>query len=233
MSAHIVNETSKVNLDQLATEIRREFAAAHEAGRSRVDHAIAAGKHLLKVKESINRGLRRWLEQHNFNKTDCYDFMLLARHEESVRSSGHCSVAAALRMLRTKSGGPQRSNKSNKRGGSPLSKAAWTKATIDERRRFLDSIGVNSFCEALSFAFRAELKRRVAGQQAAATSALSETVAAAIRQALSFQKSATDKDAPAIGVANALNGINNKLNRNGLDLNDIEVVIRAAAKCAA
>jgi hypothetical protein len=234
MSADIVNETSEVNLEQLVAEIRRECAAAREAGRSRVDHAIAAGKHLLKVRERIGRGLRRWLEQHGFSKTDCYDFMLLAQHEQSVRSSGQSSIAAALRMLRAKSVGPKRpGNKTNKRDGSPLSKAPWTKATINQRQRYLDDIGVDSFCEACSFAFRAELKRRVGKQQAAMGSALAGTVAAAIRHALSIQKTATDKDAPAIGVANALNGINNKLASAGLDLNDIEVVIRATTKCAA
>jgi hypothetical protein len=34
---------------------------------------------------------------------------------------------------------------------------------------------------------------------------------------------------PAIGVANALNAINNKLRVAGLDLNDIEIIIHAPA----
>jgi hypothetical protein len=118
-------------------------------------------------------------------------------------------------MLRANSG------KSKKSNASPLSKAAWTKATIWERRRFLDSLGVDSFCEALSHTFRTELKRRVAGQQAAETTELGKTIAAAFRQVLSLQKAGKPKDGPAMGVVSALNAINNKLTAAGLDLNNI------------
>jgi hypothetical protein len=71
------------------------------------------------------------------------------------------------------------SGKSKKSGasGSPLSKAAWTKATVQERQEFLDTIGADSICTALSFTLGAELKRRVADQQRATTSALRQTVA--------------------------------------------------------
>jgi hypothetical protein len=220
----------EVNLEQLAAEIRLDCVAVEEAGRCALDRAIAAGKRLLQVKEHIDHGFRQWLKQHGFNKTNCYDFMLLARNEESVRSSGHISIAAALRMLRAKSGRNRSSNKTYKSNGSPLTKAAWNKATIAERRQFLDAIGVDSVLEAVSFAFRAELKRRVAGQQAAKVSALSEHIAAAIRQALSCQKSAQDnKDAPAMGVVSALGFINNKLAKAGLDLNNITAVTIDAA----
>ena len=227
----IIANNPAINLEQLAAEIRLDCTAVEEAGRCALDRAIAAGKRLLQVKECIDRGFRQWLKQHGFNKTNCYDFMLLARNEASVRSSGHSSIAAALRMLRAKSGhSNQSSNKPNKSNGSPLTKAAWKKATIAERRQFLDAIGVDSVLEAVSFAFRAELKRRVAGQQAAKTSALSEHIAAAIRQALSCQKSAEDsKGTPAMGVVAALGFINIKLAAAGLDLNNITAVTIDAA----
>jgi hypothetical protein len=122
--SEIIADTPKVNLEQLAAEIRLACVAVEEAGRCALDRAIAAGKRLLQVKECIDRGLRQWLKQHGFNKTDCYDFMLLARNEESVRSSGHSSIAAALRILRAKSSHPNRSsNKTNKSDGWPLTKA--------------------------------------------------------------------------------------------------------------
>jgi hypothetical protein len=212
--------SSDVNLEQLADEIRLDCVAVEEAGRCALDRAITAGKRLLKVRECIGRGLRQWLQQHGLSKTVCYDFILLARNEESVRSPGHSSVAAALRMLRAKS-----SRKASKpKAKSLLTKALWIAAGIEERRRFLDSIGVNSFCEAFSPPFRAELRRRVGGQRAAMTSALGETVAAAFRQVLSLQKSAKLKDTPAMGVAAALNAVNNKLGAAGLDLNNITAV---------
>ena len=216
------------DLDEEALHIRQEIASAEDAGRYRLNHAIAAGKHLLKVQVCIKRGFRRWLQDHGLSRSTCYDYMLLAQHEESIRSSGHSSVAAALRMLRTKSGKPNKSGKSSK-SNSPLSKAAWTKATVEERRRFLDSIGTNAVCEALSLDFRSDLKRRVAGQQAAITSALCETIAAGVRQVLSLQKAAKAKEVPATGVASALNAINNKLATAGFDLNNLTVGINIAA----
>jgi hypothetical protein len=124
-------------------------------------------------------------------------------------------------MLRAKS-----SKKTSKpKPKSPLTKAIWTAASVEERRRFLDSIGVDSFCEAFSTSFRAELRRRVSGQRAAMSSALGDTLAAAFRQALSLQKSAKSKE-----VAAALNAVNNKLGGAGFDLNNITgVIIDAAA----
>jgi hypothetical protein len=80
---------------------------------------------------------------------------------------------------------------------------------------------VASFCEALSHTFRTELKRRVAGQQAAESTALGETIAAAFRRVLSLQKAGKPKDGPAMAVVSALNAINNKLAAAGLDLNNI------------
>jgi hypothetical protein len=120
-------------------------------------------------------GFRDWLRQHGFNKADAYDFMLLARNAETARNSGHSSIHAT-QMLRAKVGNSGKSKKSGA-SGSPLSKAAWTKATVQERQEFLDTIGADSICTALSFTLRAELKRRVADQQRATTSALGETVA--------------------------------------------------------
>jgi len=219
MTSHIGNSASKVNLDDLAAQIRRECDAAIEAGRVRIDHAIAAGKHALEAQERVGRGFRRWLQLHQLRKSTVYDYMLLARSEGSVRSSGHSSIAAALRMLRGK---PKKA--AEPKSKSPLSKAIWSAATIEERRRFLDSIGVNELCAAISPAFRTELRRRVGGQQAARTSALGGTLAAAFRQALSLQKSAA-KDAPAMGVVSTLNAINNKLTAAGFDLNHITGVV--------
>jgi hypothetical protein len=222
-----VHDTTDVNLDQLAAKIREECAAADMAGRAALDHGISAGKYCLQVRKQIGRGFRGWLQQHGLKKTTVYDFIKLAEHEESVRRSGHSSIAAALRMLRGKTSKSSSFSESTNKSGtnSSLTKAAWTKATPDERQKFLDDIGADSICGALSFALRAELRRRVAGQQRATTSALSETIAKAIRQALSLQKVTKPKDSPAPGVVSALNAINNKLEAAGLDLNNVTVVI--------
>ena len=203
MTENIVTESTAVNLTDLAAEIRLECAAANEAGRSHLEHVFAAGKRLiaardLVAKQRIAGGFRAWLQEVGVNRTDAYDYIALAQNEERVRNSGHSSAVAALRMLRAKPwpGATGKSNKSAKPGsGSPLTKSAWTAATVEERRRFLDSVGADALCAAFSLALRAELRRRVAGQRAAQASALSDTIAAGLRQALSLQKTSKPKDA--------------------------------------
>jgi hypothetical protein len=168
-----------LDLHAEANKIRGEFDAANTAGRTRLQHGIAAGFRLLKVDEYLKRGARHkggfcdWLRQHGFNKADAYDFMLLAGNAETARNSAHSSIHAILQMLRAKVGNSGKSKKSGA-SGSPLSKAARTKATVQERQAFLDTIG--RFC-LHSTKLLAELKRRVGDQQRATTSALGEAVA--------------------------------------------------------
>jgi hypothetical protein len=212
--------TTNVNLDTLAEQIRREFGEISSAGRSCLEHAIAAGQHLLQARKQIGRGFRRWLQQHDLKKTCAYECIQLAEHAETVRTSGHSSIHAALRGLRSK-GSPR--NSTPKPPPSPLNKAAWDAASLHGRRRFLDAVGSNALCAAFSVPLRAELRRRVGGRKPAATSPLEDTVAKAIRQALSLQLAS--KDMPTASVAAALNAINAKLAAAGMDLNNIAVMI--------
>jgi hypothetical protein len=48
-----------------------------------------------------------------------------------------------------------------------------------------------------------------------------EQATAALRQALSMQKTTKDKNTAAMGVATSLNMINNLLSKDGADLNNI------------
>jgi len=148
------------------------------------------------------------------------DALNAALADGSIHPGMHRRDAVALRK-------PPRTTTSSP--STPLSKAAWSKATVEERRRFLDAIGADPLCAVFSIALRAELRRRVGGQQRAKTSALGDTITKALQQALSLQKVTTTKDAPAMGVASALNAVNNKLNSHGLDLNNITIVIDPAA----
>jgi hypothetical protein len=231
MELHIADEFSEVNL--LAARIREECAAIDAEGaavemasRAALEHAFVAGEHAIQARAKIGCGFRKWLADHGLKKSAIYNYIRLAEHKATVQSSGHFSIAAALRMLCAKSGNSGKSGKSRKSNvDSPLSKAAWTKASLEERREFLVAVGADALCKALSFTLRAELSRRVAGQRRATSSALDETLSKAIRQALSLQKSAKSKDGPAMGVAAALNAINNKLTSVGMDLNDISVAI--------
>jgi hypothetical protein len=140
----------------------------------------------------------------------------------TIHSGMERKDALALRKPKKKTTTPDNTGKA---GTSSLNKAAWVKATVEERRHFINAIGADSLCEALSITMRAELRRRVAGQRRTAMSALDEIITKAMRQALSLQKASKVKDSPAPGVAAALNAVNNKLEAGGLDLNNVTIAV--------
>src|SRR5262249_10477828 len=79
----------KVDPEIEAVALQREFALANEAGKNRVEHAITAGEHLLRVKTVIKRGFQRWLAEHGFSKAFAYECLKLAEHTQSVRHAEH------------------------------------------------------------------------------------------------------------------------------------------------
>jgi hypothetical protein len=152
----IVTPASSVNvLEEHAVAIKNGCRAFHDMGQNRIDIALAVGKHVIAVQERIGRGLRAWLKEWGLNKTDCYDFMLLARNEESVRSSGHSSVAAALRMLRKSSGSPRKAKEAK---SQPDGISWWKRASDPERTGFLDGVGISDFRQAMSLTFYRQLR---------------------------------------------------------------------------
>ena len=190
-----------------------------------------AGDALIAVKPKVlalNVSWQRWLRENCLTALSTAQlYIQLAEHraeiEAEIQRGVELSLRSARRLISTKA------PKCSKPPVTPLRKAVWVGATPEDRRAFLDSIGMEAVLQALSPSARAELHRRVAGQHAAKTSALSETIAAGLRQALSLQKAARSEAGPAMGVAPALNAINNKLAAAGFDLNYIRVVIDPAA----
>jgi hypothetical protein len=190
MSEDITTDSYNVNvLEERAAAIKREWRAYHAAGQSRLEHAFAAGHHLVAVQERLGRGLRGWLKDHGLNKTDCYDFMLLARHEESVRTSGHSSVAAALRMLRKSSGSTGKAKAESK----PDQASLWKRMSAAERTAFLDDVGVDDFRLAMSFNFYRQIRDLVRVEKVESTPSGKGTALA--KTALSHIKAADKADA--------------------------------------
>jgi hypothetical protein len=160
---HIAN-ASEVNqildLDGLLVCIKLEFEDVEKAEGTALDHAIAAAHHLNRARDLLPPkhpgGFRGWMEAHGLKKTQCYSYMKLAANEASVRTSGHTSIIAALKAL-------SRAKPRKPKSESPraLTKAAWVNATSDERREFLDAIGVDEILEAMSGEFGHKLRARV------------------------------------------------------------------------
>jgi hypothetical protein len=223
-----------VDLAVLADTIRSHHQFVMAAINKGLDHAIAAGEGLNVAHEIVPHG--KWttyVHSCDLNERTARRYMQLAKARSMIEGNRsratELSIAGALRLIGGNSKGKTKIDRTAS-SSPPLSKAAWAKASIEDRRRFLEAIGANSLCEALSFALRAELRRRIAGQQTATTSSLAETIAKALRQALSLQKANnTSMDTPAAGVAAALDAVNNKLAGANLDLNNLVVVLDVMA----
>jgi hypothetical protein len=225
----------------LAEIARNAHAAVCNAAHEVVREAITAGTALLKLKEKIRHG--EWLHylqrhcplgEHTGRTARCY--MQLAAHRELIEANwqhaANLSLRGALKLIGSKD--PNKSEKSKAKTAAALSSLAWSNATADERRRFVDAVGLISWLAAMPPSWSAELERRIVGLRGATTKNVDQTLSKALRQVLSLQKSFERagnperlKDNTSASVAAALNAILNKLKATGFDLNDVEVVTRA------
>jgi len=227
----------KPDRTQLADDVRRHHKDVVNGVLDALNHALDAGDALNAAKESKEVPRGEWaafVRQCGINERVARRYMQLAKARSVIEAKrtreSDLSLAEALRLLSNHK--PKNKPNKPKAAPSPLTKASWRQATVEQRRGFLDAIGAAELCAAFSLGLRMELQRRVAGLARMAVSAVGETIAKGIRQALSLQKAAKPKDVPAVGVANALNGINNKLAASGLDLNHITIVIDPEATLA-
>jgi hypothetical protein len=173
------NARSEGALDRLTFSIRQQLALIEQYESDALLYACAAGEDLNRVHDLVRSrpgGFRGWLEEHGLKKSACYNYMLIAKHWESVQSSGHRSIDAALRALRTKpSNTSKHSESENAEPKSPaLSQesmvATWVNFTPDQRLALLeaigigevlDTIGVDGVLAGMSPEFGRELRARV------------------------------------------------------------------------
>jgi hypothetical protein len=236
MSDNINTKPEIVKTDDrkaLVEIIRTSHRAVRDAAHNIGHEAITAGTALLKLKELVKHGeWRHYLERHcELGDRTARVYMQLAEHRELIEANrqhaADLSLRGALKLIGKEPDKDGKSAKSAKTATS-LSTLAWSNATVEERCRFVDAIGFISWLAAIHPSWFPELERRIDGQRTAATKNVDQTLSKALRQALSLQKIANDKDHTSVSVAAALNAILNKLKATGLDLNDVEVTtIRA------
>jgi hypothetical protein len=218
----------------LAEIARKAHAAVCNAAHNIVREAITAGRALLKLKERVRHGeWTNYLPRHcGYDDRTARVYMQLARHADLFEGNWQRAAVLSLRGALKLIGKASKSDKSAKsaKASPALSFLAFLNATVQDQRRFVDAIGLIAWLAAMPPAWFPELERRIDGQRAAKSAnwRIDTTISKALRQALSLQQTATNKDASA-GVAAALNGILNKLRAAGFDLNDVDVVIQASA----
>jgi hypothetical protein len=251
MPENIVTDTADVNLTEIAATIRAELRSEGKVGAALLHHAMRAGDGLNLAQANqhkTNLTWKQWLRANCLiSPRTALVRQQLARHREEIeaevqRVGDYFSIRAALRKItKTK-------KKSSDKPKPPTDVASflsiWNKADHQTRVAILDLIGIDALLEALSQQLRREIERRVLNRHHKASAKtngkFNEQAAAALRQALSMQKIAKDKNTMAMGVVSALNMINNLLAKGGIDLNnvvgleiDLQATVAKATKEAA
>ena len=238
MNENIATDTPTVKTDDckaLVEIIRTSHQAVRNAAHNILREAITAGEALLKLKKGlIRRGeWGHYLRKHcEVGERTAQIYMRLAEHraelEANPQRAADLSLRGALKLIGKE---PNKGDKSAKpaRTATPLPTLAWSNATPEQRQHFVSGIGLVPWLAAIPPAWLDDLERRIGTHRAAAVKPFDATISKALRQALSLQKMAKNKDNTSAAVAAALNGILNKLTTRGLDLNDLEVVVQASA----
>jgi hypothetical protein len=230
----IIADTLEVNLTDVAATIRTELQNEKGAGAALLRSAMAAGDALNLAQANLhktNRSWESWLRENCLISTRTAEVrQQLANHRAEIeaevqRVGDYFSIRAALRKIsKTKKKSP---NKPKLPPDVSSFLSIWRKADHQTRVAVLDAIDAEGegLLGALSQQLRREIERRVLNKHHTASAKTNGKVngqaAAALRQALSMQKTTKDKNTAAMGVAASLNMINNLLIKDGVDLNNI------------
>jgi hypothetical protein len=228
----VIADTPEVNLVDVAATIRAELRNETKAGAAVLHHAMAAGDALNLAQANqhkTNFTWKQWVRQTCFiSVRTAFVRQQLAHHRAEIeaeiqRVGDYLSIRAALRKITKTKKKPSAKPKLPPDVTSFL--ATWKNADHQTRVAILDAIGGEGLLGALSQQLRREIERRVLNLHRKASAKtngkFNEQAAAALRQALSMQKTTTDKNTTAMGVAASLNMINNLLTKDGVDLNNI------------
>jgi hypothetical protein len=162
-------------IDELLADIQLECAAIDHAESGALDHAFEEGKFARRLRDLLPHkfpgGFRGLLEGRGLKKTQVYDCILLAKHEDSVRRAGHSSIRAALKALRAKPPKTKSGKSENIRPDvkvAPIDSTAVVKwfnhtAFRKERLEVLNRIDINAdeFLEAIPSKLRHALMARL------------------------------------------------------------------------
>jgi hypothetical protein len=231
MSNTIPTPNRQEHLAGLTAKAKSEHLAVGHALGNALQHAMNCGDALLAIREMVPDG--KWQaylrDQTDIPARSARVYQQVAKSRPLLEREGSAaapiSIAQALAYLRDPEAKRPTSRATN---ASKLNLLAWTAASPDARRRFLDGIGLIALLAALPPTWRAEIDRRVNGQRSAAISPLGDKATKALRSALSHLAQKTDQDR-ASALA-GLGGIGNLLAAHGLDLHDIEITVAVAAR---
>jgi hypothetical protein len=231
MPEDITTDTADVNLTEVAATIRNELKNEHKSGAALLHHALNASDALNLAhanRHKTNLSWKQWLRENCFvSVRTAFVRQQLARHRKEIeaevqRVGDYLSIRAALRKIAKRTKKP--ADKPQPDVAAFLS--IWKKIDHQTRVAVIDGIDVidAGLLGVLSQRLRREIEGRVLNRHHNASPTnekFNEQAAAALRQALSMQKTAKDRNRTAMGVASSLNMINNLLAKDGIDLNNV------------
>jgi len=169
-----IQPDNQARLAQLTAVAQREHRAFETTFGSALAHAMNAGDALLALREIVPPG--QWLAYLRAH-TDISErrsqvyFQVAKNRAELTRrtSAGPLSIAAALKYLQDKGTRRGAAAKSKPKSESKTTKSTpslnalgwWTNAPPEERRHFLDGVGLPGILAALPVEWRSVLEERV------------------------------------------------------------------------
>jgi hypothetical protein len=153
---------SQEPLSALANRIRDAHQAVGRALGSVLELAMVAGDALIAAHDQVNHGeWGRWLRRNcELGGRTAQVYMQLARHRELIEAnpqrSADLSLSGALRLIGDSKEAPVQPRKTGKpSSSSKLDTLAWSSATLEQRRHFLDGVGADTLIEAMPAEFLA------------------------------------------------------------------------------
>jgi hypothetical protein len=152
--------------DELAAVIRDELSKVQRCWSNALDHAMNVGDALIAAQPKVAASWKKWLRQKCFVAVSTAElYMQLARHRDQIEAELQRNAELSLRAARRLIAKPALRKRVKTPADSIATKlvAAWKAASNDQRRDFLDGIGIDEILVAMSAGFGRELRDRVSG----------------------------------------------------------------------
>jgi hypothetical protein len=152
-------------LDEVCRRVRFHLQAAAAAAEKFLEHALATGEALITAKAQIETGgWLKWLKSCGLSEDKAARYMLLARHGKELDSARvrNLSLRAALKLIAKSPATASKKKPDIKPASSSFDALGWWKgASREERRRFLDVVGLLSIFEVMPSEWREKIEKRV------------------------------------------------------------------------
>ena len=167
-----INEINEASLVELAERVHAAHVGVGLAAANLVEHALAAGDALIRAKEIVGHGnWLAWLRREcDLSEDRAERYMRIARGRATLEANSarvrNLSLAGALQLLKQPRSRP--TGKTEKQAATSLDALPWwSGASPEQRRHFLDGVGLTGVLAALPAGWQSMLEARLCGHLSA------------------------------------------------------------------